>query len=152
MARSGGTWRKSANGAPKGLGYGGEAKGAGNNSEPKPFELGNQVALNRFKPENVSKREWDQQRTEELEALLLEAARGANTWGNIPSESAAAKLHAIINGQPVARHENKDVDEFSNLTDDEVAAKRAEFEQALREAAGGAASPSTEEELPRVRH
>jgi hypothetical protein len=122
-ARGGG-----CNGPGQGDGWGGPARGSGHGSERGVFNCETSRAAVAKQHANreaglMSKADIRRQRTEELEAILYRLAVGAEREET--QISAAVKLHAIYNGQPVARNLNVQVDDVSQLTDDELRAELA---------------------------
>jgi hypothetical protein len=117
-----------ANGPGQGDGWGGPLRGAGNsnkrgvfNSENARFAVTKKIADREVGI--MSKADIRRQRTEELETLLYKLAIGAEREET--QVSAATKLHAIYNGQPVARNLNVQADDISQLSDDELRAELA---------------------------
>jgi len=134
MARRGnGFVYKPARGGPAsgpgvGDGWGGPPRGAGNGSERNTFnfESSREATAKRDTDRRagiVSKADIRRQRTEELEGLLYDLAFHAEREET--KVSAATKLYAIYNGQPVARNINVQADDISQLSDDELRAELA---------------------------
>lgn len=131
------------NGAGKGDGWGGPAAGEGSQeTAAPPFEPGNtantgeEVTNKRLKT-LVSRA----QRTAAIEERLFELAMTAEREET--QVQAGTKLHAIYNGQPVARNVNTTVDDVSQLSDDAI---RSELERA----GGTSAAADAGVEAPRV--
>ena len=115
-----------ANGPGVGDGWGGPPRGPGNGRERENFKFGNSLYAKRDADRRagiVSKADIRRQRTEELEGLLYDLAFHAEREET--QVSAATKLHAIYNGQPVARNINVQADDISQLSDDELRAELA---------------------------
>lgn len=122
-ARGGG-----ASGHGQGDGWGGPPRGAGSGFERAFFNSENSrdATAKREadrKAGKMSKADLRRQRTEELETLLYELAMRAEREET--QVSAATKLHAIYNGQPIARNVNVQADDISQLSDDELRAELA---------------------------
>lgn len=116
--------RRVGNGVGKGEGWGGPAKGGGDRPA-KPFTAASETRVTHpLPPAPLSDRKaLRRQRTEELEDILQSIAR--NSDRDETRVSAAVRLHAIYNGQPVARNLNINVDDIANLSDDELRAELA---------------------------
>jgi hypothetical protein len=130
--------RARGNGPGKGDGWGGPAKGGGTGTR-KPFTADSETRVTHIitdgKPPPLSDRKaLRRQRTEALEDILFDIA-GASERDET-RVSAAVRLHAIYNGQPVARNINVNTDDIANLTDDELRAELA--------GAGGETGPAAE--------
>lgn len=118
-----------------GDGWGGPPRGAGNGNQRRNFnsETAKSAVAKQSSDRKtgvMSKADIRRQRTEQLEDLLFTLATSAEREET--QVSAATKLHAIYNGQPVARNLNVQADDISQLTDDELRAELAR--------AGGASS------------
>lgn len=122
-ARGGG-----ANGRGQGEGWGGPARGVGNGSNPHILTSENSREMTARREADraaglMSKADVRRQRTEALEDLLYDKAFHAGDEGT--QINAAVKLHAIYNGQPIARNVNVQADDISQLSDDELRAELA---------------------------
>jgi hypothetical protein len=116
------------NGPGAGDGWGGPARGAGRGNPPRNFnsdtaKTAREKQASDRKAGVMSKADLRRQRTEQLEDLLFDLATSAEREET--KVSAATKLHAIYNGQPVARNLNVQADDISQLTDDELRAELA---------------------------
>jgi hypothetical protein len=119
-----------------GAGRGGPAKGAGwggPKREPIPFTADSETRVTNATDDNhdpveqtyrKDRRSVRRARTERLENILFDIAESAKS--DETKVSAATKLHAIYNGQPVARNINLSIDDISELSDDDL---RAELER-----------------------
>src|SRR5690349_1991330 len=144
-----------ANGPGQGDGWGGPARGAGNGNKRGVFSTESaRAAVTKQHADReagiMSKADIRRQRTEALENLLYELAHTAERQET--QVSAAVKLHAIYNGQPVARNLNVQADDISQLSDDEL---RAELARAGREtlaADEGTEAASMPRQLPGILH
>jgi len=121
-----------------GDGWGGPAKGAGASRAPKPFTADSETRVTHptadgTMPPLSDRKALRRQRTEQLEEILHSIALKSDR--DETRVSAAVRLHAIYNGQPVARNLNINVDDIANLSDDEL---RAELEGT----SGAAGSPA----------
>jgi hypothetical protein len=152
-------YKPARGGGPSGPGlgdsWGGPARGAGNGNKRRGFDsetakaaVAKQISDRRAGV--MSRADIRRQRTEQLEDLLFSLATSAEREET--QVSAATKLHAIYNGQPVARNLNVQADDISQLSDDEL---RAELARAGGEAsadAAGTAAPGMSPKLSSVLH
>lgn len=119
----------------QGDGWGGPAKGAGRGGPAKPFTKDFQPPS---KAPDGDKKALRRIRTEQLEDMLFSLAEAAQREET--RISAAVRLHAIYNGQPVARNINVNTDDVANLSDDELRAELERAGGAAPEAAKGASA------------
>jgi hypothetical protein len=127
------------NGVGKGDGWGGPAKGGGGN-ERKPFTTNSPTRVTHTitdgtPPPLSDRKALRRQRTELLEDMLFDIAEKSER--DETRVSAAVRLHAIYNGQPVARNLNVNTDDIANLSDDELRAELARAGGASGSAAAG---------------
>jgi hypothetical protein len=130
-----------AKGAGQGDGWGGPAKGVKvpRGTSPKTpgfgdFEPGNTLQMNR-----TGKAEMRAARTEMLEEKLFNLAMDAEREET--QMNAAARLHAIYNGQPVAKTVTANADDIADLSDDAIRAELARIRGDGAEAGEGAKAP-----------
>ena len=105
-----------------GVGWGGEAKGAGS-GPAQPFTIDTPTRTD-FRGSGdpskartrADKKATRDSRVEQLEELLFDLASSNEQPGNV-RVTAAARLHAIYEGQPVARVINHNVDDVGQLSD-----------------------------------
>lgn len=110
-------WRGWGIGGPAGGdGWGGSARGGGDRPG-QPFELGNQVAKVR-RPDRDQRRAAREAASERLEEALWHLAHHATN--EMTQVRAAAQLHAIYAGNPVARTVTAEADGLDALTDAEL--------------------------------
>ena len=135
-----------ASGIPAGgMGWGGKPQGMPEHAPAAPaFEPGNQAAVGYH---DMSRSE----RLAALDELKFNIAMGRETADLVRMKALESYEDRHL-GKAIARNENRDVDEFSGLSDDEVAARTAQLEAAVREGAGGAAPTLAEAEFSRIRH
>jgi hypothetical protein len=144
-----------ANGSGQGDGWGGPPRGTGNGNQRGIFNSENARAAATKKITNqeagvMSKADIRRQRTEELENLLYDLAHNAEREET--KVSAAVKLHAIYNGQPVARNLNMQADDISQLSDDELRAELARAGGEATAAGQGIEATGMPRKLPGVLH
>ncbi len=96
-----------------GDGWGGPARGGGERPA-QPFEAGNQVAKAK-RPDRDQRRAAREAASERLEDALWHLAQHATN--HMTQVRAAAQLHAIYTGHPVARTVTVEVDGLDALTD-----------------------------------
>jgi hypothetical protein len=149
-ARGGGS-----NGVGAGEGWGGPARGVGVADENRPFDSdsGRKAVARKIADREagvVSKADIRRQRTEELEGLLYDLAFHAEREET--KVSAATKLHAIYNGQPIARNVNFQADDISQLSDDELRAELARTGGTSPTPDAGVEEAGVSPQLPGVLH
>jgi hypothetical protein len=137
------------NGVGRGTGWGGPARGASQSQAEKAssFTSSNQ-------PVEPGAR-WDRRRerevrTQQLEDMLFALAGRAEREET--RVTAAVKLHAIYNGQPVARNITLNTDDVSDLSDEQLRAELERFGDSPASTEAGAASTSVSAKLSDVRH
>ncbi len=99
-----------------GDGWGGPARGGGERPA-QPFEAGNQVAKAK-RPDRDQRRAAREAASERLEDALWHLAQHATN--QMTQVRAAAQLHAIYTGHPVARTVTMEVSSLDVLTDAEL--------------------------------
>lgn len=149
-ARGGG-----ANGPGQGDGWGGPPRGAGQGGARRIFKSENARAAREKQISDreagiVSKADIRRQRTEELENLLYDLALRAEREET--QIAAATKLHAIYNGQPVARNLNVQADDVSQLSDDELRAELARTGRETLTPDEGVEAAGMPRQLPGILH
>lgn len=140
------TTRRSTN-PGQGNGWGGPAKGTAERGvKAEPFEPGNTDAAG---PHDFSVSERMAMHLARLERI----AERAEAEGRY-NESISATTHAMnrIDGTPVSRNINVQVDDVAGFDDATLTSRRAELERKLREVAGGAASSGSADKLPGLVH
>lgn len=132
--------RARGNGAGQGDGWGGPARGASN--KVKATVLALVPGCDAAKRLNAAaKRELREARVEQLENILFKLAKGAERQET--QVAAAARLHAIYEGTPVARQITLQVDDVAKLSDDEIRTELARL-------GGEAADPRKGAKTPRL--
>jgi hypothetical protein len=123
-----------AKGVGKGDGWGGPPSGRPGKAliiEGRPsFEPGNLHGMTRN-----GKAERRAERSEQMETVLYNLALGAEREET--QMNAAVRLHAIYNGQPVAKVVSTSVDDVSDLSDDAIRAELAILSGASPDAGEG---------------
>lgn len=138
--------RRVGNGAGHGPGHGGPAKGAGRGGDAKPFTADSPTREwypgGKGDPMKMAaradRREIRRQRVEEIEDHLYDLALNAERQET--QVLAATRLHAIYEGQPVARQITANVDDVSRLNDDDLRNELARLGGAATGAASGDAA------------
>lgn len=105
-------------GSSSGTGWGGPARG-GDYRPARPFGLGNAAGL-AVHPDRQARAARRRQHAVELEDTLYHLAFHAGSQD--VQVAAAARLHAIYEGRPVARNINATVDDLAVLSDDDLCA------------------------------
>lgn len=123
-----------------GDGWGGPAKGSSASPAAKPFTAASETRVTHpttdgTMPPLTDRKALRRYRTEQLEQILFNIAETSDR--DETKVSAAFRLHAIYNGQPVARNLNVNVDDIANLSDDELRAELAGSGGAQGQAAEG---------------
>jgi hypothetical protein len=153
--------RRSTTRVPSGIpaggeGWGGTAKGGGDRpaaafTPDTPTRIG---IAGPASPERVRDRaeaaRIRAERTQQLEDHLFRLATSAEQ--EITQVQASRHLHAIYNGQPVARNVNLNVDDVSQLTDDELRAELARASGAAANSGEGATPPGVSPQPTGIRH
>lgn len=108
-----------ASGIPAGgMGWGGPAKGSDPNRTPSKTLAEVHPVQSDTTPKSgmyANKKARAEKMEAVLETIALDEREGA-----MVRVQAASKLHAILEGAPVARNINTNVDDLSNLTDEEL--------------------------------
>lgn len=120
--------RKIGNGA----GWGGPARGAGSSSESLPL-IGRERELPTVEAQ-MTGRQRAEQRAEELRELLYGIATDVEQPGMV-RVSAADKLLDRLEGKPVATNVNITRNDFSSMSDAELASELARMEREASEVA-----------------
>lgn len=115
-----------------GPGWGGPAKGAGKGGKAKPFTADSETRVTHSGPAAPlsDRKALKRLRSEQLEDMLFDIAQ--TTERDDTKISAITRLHAIWNGQPIAKNINVAKDDLAALSDDEI---NAELERISREEA-----------------
>ena len=138
--------RPKGNGAGKGDGWGGPAKGAGSKSPAQPsFAQGN--TLHAANPRNGHPG-TQTERAAELRDHLYHLA--LNAQREETQVTAARAYLDRVEGTPIQRVVNHNADDIAALSDDALAARQEDLARALREGPGGAASPARPARSDRV--
>lgn len=148
--------RKPSAGPGKGEGWGGPAKGARQPAPAFTRDSATRATIpgGRGDPAKMAarrnRREIAEERSRKLEDHLYRLALKAKHEET--QVTAATKLHAIYQGQPVARNMNLNVDDVSQLSDDELRAEMARAGGASAAAAPGNAPEGVPPESDGVVH
>lgn len=130
MPRTSGTRPKGKgpglHGPAKGAGYGGAETGSDGGRSKQPYEVGNTAAKRR--PDQAERRAIREARVSALEDELFRIATQGEAEAN--RISASAKLHAIYEGQPVAKVIQATVDDVGSLSREEIHAELARLGRA----------------------
>lgn len=126
-----------------GAGWGGPAKGAGNPTPRPPFDGTPGPGRGHYSIKGEEKRARDERLAEEMRALYYDVAMTPDE--PTPNRLAAA-THLLnrIEGAPIARQVTAQIDDLSQLTDEQLAAERARIDRmvsAFSEARMGAPVP-----------
>ncbi len=105
--------RKPSAGRGQGPGWGGPASGSVRHANA-PFASGNHVATF-VRMDRAERKALREARAEHMEDVLYRLATSAEREET--QVSAASKLHAIYEGQPVARNLNASVDDVGSMND-----------------------------------
>ena len=125
------------NGAGKGDGWGGPAKGA---SVAEDRLLPSYWAGGTTSAAGDAKRARDAARSEAAQDKLYELTMGAKREET--QLSAAVALLNRIDGMPIARNLNANVDDLAALSDDALRAERERLDRAMREVSAGGVAPT----------
>lgn len=133
-----------------GDGWGGPAKGAGKTDPIAPASKLTPGCSREKRALTLTKREIREARVAALEDRLFHLALKAEREET--QVSAAARLHAIYEGQPMARQLTLQVDDVSQLSDHEIRAELARIGRSVFEAGEGTSPPSLPRRPPDVVH
>jgi hypothetical protein len=150
MARrgNGAGWGGPARGFGKGDGWGGPAKGPTQVAAPGPRFTRDMQPTDRST--YATTREMRLKRSAWLEDKLMHLAEVAEREET--QLAAATKLHAIYNGQPVARNITLNTDDVSDLSDEQIRSELERFGDPAASAETGTTSPSVSPGLPDILH
>lgn len=127
--------------------WGGPAKGAGN-GPAKPFTADSPRPT--YAPGASPKKDDRAARSRDLEDMLFDLA--TNSEKEDTRINAAVRLHAIWNGQPVAKNINLSVDDVRSLSDADLAAELARLGGAGGDLAAGDAQAGVPPEPTGILH
>lgn len=119
--------------------WGGPAKGPGRGGDAQPFTADSPTRTAPRTLNSAERRLLRAERTARLEDMLFELAEQSEK--DETRVLAAVRLHAIMNGQPVATNINLGADDVSGLTDNELAAELARTNGAAADLAAGGMAP-----------
>lgn len=124
-------------GPGKGPGWGGPAKGGGD-TVLAPFQPANDAATH-VRMDRAARKELRAARAEQLEDMLFDLAQNAERQET--QVTAIVRLHAIYEGQPVARNVNMNVDDLGAMDASDISDELARLERAEAAAASGTVAP-----------
>ena len=147
--------RPRGNGPGCGQGWGGPAKGPGKGAA-KPFGVesphpGRPPAGSVRAHNAAERRAVREARVEALETMLFDLASDPDQHGSV-RVTAAARLHSIYEGQPVARVINHNVDDVGQLSDSDLRNELARLSGTPADAPAGDEAAGVSAELGGVVH
>ena len=141
--------RPKGNGPGQGAGWGGPARGASDKVVRGPDALTAGPPTDPERATAQDRRKLKEERVAVLEDTLFELATTGEAMTRI---NAATRLHAIYEGQPVARQITHTVDEVAKLSDDDIRSELARLSREALDAGQGDAPPKLPGEPTDVVH